>query len=216
MKSLSNREFLHQVIRLYRSARKPKFINKKISRGRSHSISSIVEDLFAHYLSRYIKCDHIYIDQPVSISGFDNRIYPDLVIIRNNRIAAFIDLKMDVGWNRGGLYDLCKKHYSKIDAIRGKKCKLREGINKKDHFYITDKKLSYNIVLISDQNVGLRTLNDQIKQSLDFNPDIEIFVLTTEEHPNAYGIEIKDLMKKIKINNDAFKKLVKKLNKTLT
>lgn len=213
MKSLSNREFLRQIIKLYHSARKPKFINKKISRGRSHSISSSAEDLFAYYLSGHIKCDHIYIDQPINVPSFNNPICPDLVVVRNNRIIAFIDLKMDIGWNRKGLYFLCKKHHSKLDSIKGKQCKLKEGTSKKDYSYIADRKLSYNIVLISNQNVNSRILEGQITQSKSLNPNVEVFVLTEKEHPNTYGIKIEDLMKKIKINNDQFKKLIKKLIK---
>ena len=140
MKKIANREFIRQVIRLYRSARRPKFINKKVSRGRSHSISSAVEDLFACYLASNIKCDHIYTDQPISVPGVDRQVYPDLVIVRNNRIVALIDLKMDMGWNRGGLYTLCKKHYNRINKIRGKECRLREGVSKKQHSYIIGKK----------------------------------------------------------------------------
>jgi hypothetical protein len=44
---MNAREFIYKVIRLYRSARLPKFASDKIKRGRSHSI----ELLFGKYFN---------------------------------------------------------------------------------------------------------------------------------------------------------------------
>ena len=210
---MNNHEFVLEVIKLYQSAREPKFVNQKISRGRSRSTSSLAEDLFAHFLSGQIECDHIYIDQPISIDVFKNPIYPDLVIVRNKRITTFIDFKMDMGRNRNGLYDLCKKQYDRLKKVRGKECKLKEGISKKEHFYIIDKKATFSVVIFTDRNINPNLLKSQVQKSLDLKPDLEIFILTSREHPNKYHISPEDLIQKMEIRDDEFKKLIDRLGK---
>lgn len=210
---MNNREFVLGVIKLYQSAREPKFVNQKISRGKSHSISSLTEDLFAHFLSGQIECDHIYIDQPINIDGFKNLICPDLVTVRDNCITAFIDFKMDMGWNRYGLYDLCKKQYDRLKKARGKKCKLKEGISKKEHFYIIDREATFSVVIFTDRNINQDLLKRQVQKSLDLKPDLEIFILTSRKHPNEYHISPEDLIQKVEIRDDEFKKLINRLGK---
>lgn len=210
---MNNREFVFEVIRLYQSARNSKFPNRKISRRRSHSTSSSVEDLFAHFLSGQIECDHIYIDQPISIDGFKNPIYPDLAIVHNNHITAFIDFKMDLGWNRDGLYDLCKKQYDRLKKARGKKCKLKEGISKKEHFYVIDGEATFSVVIFTDRNINQDLLRHQVQKLLDLRPDLEIFILTSREHPNEHHISPEDLIQKMEIKDDEFKKLINRLGK---
>lgn len=131
---MNNRNFIYKIIELYQTARKPKFPNKKIKRGRSHSIASSSEDLFAHFLINKVKPDLIYVDQPISIEGFKTQNYPDISIVHNNVVTAFCDLKMDMGWDRAGLFDLCKKQNKWIGGVRGKKCKIRDGVTKTGSF----------------------------------------------------------------------------------
>lgn len=208
---MNNYEFVLEVIKLYQSAREPKFVNQKISRGRSRSISSSVEDLFAHYLSGQIECDHIYINQPISIDGFKNLIYPDLVIVRDKRIIAFIDFKMDMGWKRDGLYDLCRKQYDRLKKARGKKCKLKEGVSKREYFYIIDKKATFAIVIFTDRNISPNLLMSQLQKSSELKPNLEVFVLTAQEHPNEYNISPEDLIQKMEIRDNEFKRLINRL-----
>lgn len=209
---MNEKDLIYKIITLYRTARKSKFPNKKIKRGRSHSVASSIEDLFARFLVNKVKPGLIYVDQPISVEGFKTQNYPDISIIHNNIITAFCDLKMDMGWNRAGLFSLCKEQNKWIGGVRGEKCKIRDGVTKTDSFYRIGARATYNIVLISNQNINQTLLNKQIENSKRFNPKVEVFVLTSGEHPNAYGISIENLMKKIVINKNDSKRLVKKLS----
>ena len=116
-----------------------------------------------------------------------------------------------MGWNRNGLYNLCKKKYDQLKKIKGKKCKLKEGINKEEYFYTIDEKATYSIVIITDRNINQDLLNRQLEKSLSLKPYVEVFILTTKEHPNEYNISPEDLIQKIEIRNNEFKKLIGKL-----
>ena len=114
---MSPDELLERIINLYQDARISRYADSKISRGRSHSISSVVEDLFASYLILSDKeIDNVLVDQPVFVEGVKSTFYPDITIIRNGEITAFIDLKMDLGWKRDGLKELCEKREKEIYA----------------------------------------------------------------------------------------------------
>ena len=57
---------------------------KRVFRGRSRSISSIAEDLFAKLLFREFKLQRIYIfvDQPISLIDKEKTFYPDIFICK--------------------------------------------------------------------------------------------------------------------------------------
>ncbi len=116
-----------------------------------------------------------------------------------------------MGWNRDGLYDLCKKQYDRLKKARGKKCKLKEGISKKEHFYIIDEETTFSVVIFTDKNINQDLLKRQVQKSLDLKPDLEIFILTSQEHPNEYHISPEDLIQKMEIRDDQFKKLINRL-----
>ncbi len=208
---MDQEQFLTKVIQLYHQARKPLFPNNKIRRGRSRSIASAVEDLFALFLSERIICDLIYIDQPISIEGPKTQIYPDIVIIKNQKIVALCDIKMDLGWKRRELYNLCKHYASLLAKIKGKKCKIKDKITKKSILYHISRKVIFNIVIVSDQNNTQRTLQGQLVKIKPFNKTVPVSILTTSGHPNTYGISTSQLLKKIRIKKD-FLALVKRLN----
>lgn len=83
---MTNQDFILNIIKLYQKSRETSFYNKKIKRGRSRSISSSAEDLFALYLADKIDCDFIFVDQPISVIGHKSQFYPDIVVIKNNNI----------------------------------------------------------------------------------------------------------------------------------
>jgi hypothetical protein len=209
---MNEKEFLTKVIKQYHQARKPVFPNSKIRRGRSHSVSSAVEDLFALYLTDHIDCDLIYIDQPLSIEGHKVQIYPDIAIVKKSKITAMCDIKMDLGWKRNELYDFCKRHAALLAKVRGKKCKIRDGQTKEDLFYRISTTASLNIVIISDQNISSKILNDHLIKIKPFQKLVRVFILTKGEHPNTYGITTQELLKEILINKDVFNSLIKKLS----
>lgn len=208
---MNNKAFIYGIVKLYRKARKSKFPDKIIKRGRSHSISSSAEDLFALFLVRKIYPDVIFIDQPISVNGFKIQNYPDIVVTYKKTITAFCDLKMDIGRKRSDLYNICNHHYRWLKKIRGRQCKIRDGITKKDSFYKISPRATYSVILISDKNINKDVLKKHIGKIRKLSPIVELFVLTSREHPNTYGISIDDLIKKIEIRDYEFLKLVDKL-----
>lgn len=67
---METKVFIESVIDLYKAARQITlpfaFESEKIRRGRSHTISSLTEDLFAYFLvNKFPQVDKIVIDQPI-------------------------------------------------------------------------------------------------------------------------------------------------------
>lgn len=205
-------ELIREVVLLYRNSRKTKYFNNKIFRGRSRSISSYFEDLFANFLSNNINCDQIYIDQPLTVDGIKGRsIYPDIVIVKNNRIIALLDVKTDLGFNRYNFYELCRKDSQLIKLMKGKNCSLIVGETKeKKYGLIISRNLIYDIVILSRKNN--KNLEKQILRASRLNPKINVFVLTDGKHPNTYNVSVQKLIKGIKINETEFNKMVRKIS----
>lgn len=120
---------------------------------------------------------------------------------------------MDLGWNRDGLYSFCEKYKKYLAEIKNKQCKLRDESTKEDKHYTISKKVSYNIVIVSGQNINPRKLKEHQINVKKLGKEVELFVLSEKEHPNTYGYTKEDLIKRIKINDIEFDKLIKKLNK---
>jgi len=209
---MENKEFILNIIKLYQEARISKFQDFKIRRGRSRSVSSDAEDMFALFLSKKIDCDCIYVDQPISIDGRGVHFYPDIVIIKNNKITSFCDLKMDLGWKRDGLYSFCQKYKEYLALIKDKDCKIRDGITKEDKHYNISSTASFNVVIVSDQNINPKTLKNHLENIKKLGGDVEIYILSKKEHPNTYGYTKEKLIKKIEINDADFNRLINKLN----
>jgi hypothetical protein len=210
---------MQNIIEAYERARHPLPCNNKLRRGRSHSVSSITEDLFANFLiSNDSSIDMVRIDQPITLSGIDQvtnkrkkQIYPDLVVIRDNRIDALVDIKMDLGWNRDGLSILCKKHCDTIIASRGSNCHLKEGLDKTPLTLRFSEKLSYSIVIISGTNIPRHKFEFQLRECEKFVAAVEVFVLSDCAHPNTYSDLPGEILQKMEINLLTFERLKKKL-----
>ena len=205
-------EFLLKVIRLYQDARIPLYVDAKIRRGRSHSISSAAEDLFASYLLiGDPTIDFILVDQPVHVSDTKTTFYPDITIIRKGQITAFLDLKMDLGWKRRGLVELCRKDQALMQAIRGSDCIFKDGETKERKTYPISKSAVYDIVVVSGENIAQKLLDDQLAEAGQYAKDVMIHILTTNEHPNTYGYTPEALAEKIHIQHDAFARISKRV-----
>ncbi len=205
---MDHKEFVSKIIALYHEARLPKYQNNKISRGRSHTISSSVEDLFANFLIDNDKTiDKILIDQPMKIKT--KTIYPDITIIYDNEITAFMDLKMDLGWMRGGLADLYKKDQLLMDVARGNSCRYKYGSKKEFYKEIqVSKKAIYDIVVISDQNISEAMLKNQIEMINEFETEsVKLHILTKNLHLNTYGLDHNYVLDKVEIDESQFNDL---------
>lgn len=202
--------FVEQVKELYKQARevKVKVNNSIIKRGRSHSISSHTEDLFAAFLAENLGKYKYFIDQPITIQGKKNAIYPDIAIVDdNNRIVNLLDLKMDLGFNRKGFVDFCMNKESLIEEIRNKSCHLKDGVTKEDEFLELDENIKYHVVIISDTNISREQLNENLEGTRSLK-NVCVYCLTSNEHPNTYK---KNKSMNIKVNTKEFDKLINNL-----
>ena len=205
---MSPAEFILKIITIYHDARVSRYADQKIRRGRSHSISSIAEDLFASYLIlNDPTIDLVYVDQPITVPGRLKSFAPDIVIVRNNIITAFLDLKMDLGYKRDGLIALCKKDQELLLLIRGHECAIKDGVTKERKIFSISPSAIYDLVIISGRNISKQKLMTQLEGASVYAGDVKVHVLTDNEHPNTYGVEPGLLLKRIKIHSSAFEDL---------
>lgn len=206
--------FLKDVKKEYEQARDVYIGERKTSRvhrGRRRIVASITEDLFAKYLVREFKKDHIHIfvDQPITLEGGKKQTYyPDLVICKYKRknkiyeILFMIDLKMNIGWIRKKF----KKYMKKSEEIckkmkRAKRLKGKVDIGEEDKEKIEfciNKKAHYDVVIVSSRNSGNKeNESDLIKESSNKNSNL--WVLSTGSglsKPNKKAYD--DLMAKMR------------------
>jgi len=149
----------------------------------------------------------------IPINNKNKTFYPDIAVVRKGLITSFCDLKMDLGWKRDSLSLFCRDKKLFINKIKGKQCNLKDGITKEVRTYIIDKDVNFNIVLISGGNISKSVLDKHQFNIKGLGHDVELFILTRGKHPNEYGYSRRKLSKLIKIDNDAFKKLIKKLSR---
>jgi len=197
---MNPREFFEEIRRMYLKARNLKYKNNSIKRGRSHFISSATEDLVAFYLSENLNNEYyFYVDQPIKIQGRRNARYIDIIITKENIIKNIIDIKMDLGWHRGG-FDY-KQIIKLLDDIRGNKFKKGEEL-------IGSNECRYHFVIISGENISeakMRSVVDELKK---YERDISYYILSHGMHPNEYVDDENYIWQKIKINNDEFRKMI--------
>jgi hypothetical protein len=209
---MTPQQFLLKIIGVYQDARISRYADEKIHRGRSHSISSVTEDLFASYL---IYADPaislIYVDQPLRVREYEKSFFPDIVIVKDEIITAFLDLKMDLGWKRRGLIDLCEKDQLLLSKIRGKSCTINDGVTKEKKTFTISSSAVYDIVVVSAENISKKLLADQLEGASKYGNDVSVHILTEKEHPNTYGYSPEDLISKIQINDDAFTEVVARI-----
>jgi len=218
---MTDQELIKQIVDLYVKARETTFLRKNLRRGRNHSVSSKVEDLFAIYIAEIISSnedlpDHIklLIDQPFTYT-IDNKtysIYPDIAIIKDMQVKSMFDVKMDLGWNRD-FYPFCKEKQDLVDEIRGRKVKAKDGTTKEEFNYTFSETIKYNIVIISNENISKkkREGNDIQISNLD-KSKIEFFALTENAHPNSYDEKTASNIEQIQHRKD-FARLKEEIRK---
>ena len=74
-------------------------IETNIIRGHSRSISTDVEDMIALFISKeFDNKVKIFIDPSITISSKTYR--PDVLVIRNGKVIALVEIKANMGWCR--------------------------------------------------------------------------------------------------------------------
>jgi len=204
---MTSLQFTEKVIELYTRARHSSFYHPKIRRGRSHTISAQVEDLLAAFLGfNLLKDFDIYVDQPITVEGIKKQLYPDIILSEQGILKSFIDVKMDLGWNRDGFIKFCQDKDKEIDKTLSRKYNLKDGLTKKVSTGHISNMLKYHVVIISNKNISETKFNRNIEETKTLN-HLKVYCLTSNQHPNTYD-ELKTVLDSIKINNDQFEALL--------
>ncbi len=204
-------KYIMEISKLYLKARDTVCSHKRILRGESHSISSQSEDLFALLLASYLKEELLYVNQQLSIVDESGccvcKSKPDVLIMKDDIALNFIDLKMDLGYNRKKFADFCIQKQEIMKIIHEQSFKTKNGKTKEVLHGVIDKKCKYHIPVITDCNIDKKNLQIIIDtvENLEF---VEIYFLTSGKHLNNYDA---DMLDGVEINYLEFKRLLDNL-----
>ncbi len=221
---MTQKDFLDQIRTAYLKARKCVYtsINSEIiTRGTSHSISSISEDLFACYCADKVTDQEkikILIDPPLSFkgSGLKNKsekksllIRPDVALCNGEKIVCLFDIKTDLGYKRKIFLDQAKERNNQMDLIKGKIANLNDGETKIPGTFIIDTRIKYVYIIISQGNIN-KTVQEQYMHDIKNLGNADIFILSKGDHLNNYAGN-----PKWEINENSFNGLDELLNNYL-
>lgn len=121
---------------------------------------------------------------------------PDVLVMKDDRALNFIDLKMDLGYNRKKFVDFCTQKDNLMKVLHGKKFRTKDGKTKELLYGVIDKRCKYHILVISDCNIDKKNLKAIIDtvENLEF---VEIYFLTSGKNLNNYDA---DMLEEVKIN----------------
>lgn len=204
---MTEKEFIKGIADLYVKARQTTFPAGNIRRGKSHSISSQVEDFFAFYISQMVLEDtKIYIDQPISfkLNGKSKTIYADVAVIKDNKIQQIWDLKTDLGWKRDSFVEFCKEKTELVKGARNQTAKLKDGLNKLQQSLSFSDDLTFNIVVVSLTNISVAKGDLNVTRTRDLE-NVGVYFLTKALHPNNYEMKPDEIAEKVTYNETDFK-----------
>ena len=212
-------DFLKETIEQYHKARLPMYPHDRIFRGESRCISSEIEDLFANYLINNLpKGIVIYINQIITTgSGASRqRLKPDLVITKDESILSILDLKMDLGYKRGGFADYWRERDAQVPRLHKQEFGLFEklGSSKTRKFFRFSEHAKLFYIIISNQNIR-EELISPILRMRDSMEHSDLFVLSHDFHPNAYEMSVEEVLQKIVINTLDFERLELQLTQVI-
>lgn len=208
---MTNKELIDKIQSLYAEARDTDYSDLRIHRGRKHSISSKVEDLFAFFLLKRLNNNNImfWVDYPLSYKSISKQtkkgnpktitIYPDIAIVKDNIITDIIDLKLDLGWKRN-LKPVLHNALLTVNELRKKqigayKPLIENGEKSQKSISVNfSNQLDWHIIVISDQNITSSAMkeNETVARKLSQNSALNFYILTRKEHPNGGNPSIQD------------------------
>ncbi|MBK9216687.1 MAG: hypothetical protein IPM59_14040 [Chloracidobacterium sp.] len=210
---MENREFVERVANMYRDARVPIFPHPSIVRGRSHSIASKVEDLFARFVVDTLGDDAegvtIFVDQPIRPTCTNKTFYPDVALARGDRLVQMWDLKTDLGYDRGGFAQKCREKADLLGEIRGNVGFLS---NRQINF---SENLMYNVVVVSKRNIQQNLVEQHIDE-IRVIDGVDAFFLTDDVHPNFNHWPVAEIMGAINILDEEFDRVRQRVREAVT
>ncbi|UTI88045.1 hypothetical protein [Mammaliicoccus sciuri] len=149
----------------------------------------------------------IFIDQPLSMNDKSlSTRYLDLLICEDNVIKNILEVKMDLGYQRKDFINYCLKKEKWISNIVGKQCVLSRKREDRIPMNIADD-IKFHVVIYSENN-GPKRFDEEIMPIIkETCPHIEVYVLTSGQHPNLADIDLEG----ININKYEFERLVNAL-----
>lgn len=218
-------DFLKKTRDTYLQARNSYFIPSSnssiLSRGTSHSISSMTEDLFGCYCAEKVSDPNgieILIDPPISFKGTELRnksgkrsllLRPDIAFTKDNIVNCFFDIKTDLGYKRFEFLNQAKERNSQLNTIKGKYANYKDGKTKHNQKVKISSDIKFIYVVISQGNIGKDKMSDFIT-GIKLLENVDIFVISKGEHLNSYN-EIS----KTEINVSDFNELDNLINEKL-
>lgn len=218
-------DFLEKTRNAYLKARECSFLPKSnasiLSRGTSHSISSITEDLFGCYCAEKVTEPNgikILIDPPISFKGTElkNRsgkrsllLRPDIAFTKDNIVNCFFDIKTDLGYKRFEFLDQAKDRNNQLNIIKEKYANYKDGKTKINQRVKISTDIKFIYVVISQGNIGIDKMNDFIS-GIKLLENVDVFVISKGEHLNSYND-----ISKTEINIVDFDRLDKLINEKL-
>jgi hypothetical protein len=204
-------DFVREIITRYHAARLPLYPHDRVFRGGSRSVSSEAEDLLARYLVERLPADAwVYINQTIRpvTDGVSRCIKPDLVVTRGDTITAVLDLKMDLGYKRDTFAAFWRDRDDRVRQLRGQKVdlKLDEIGNLRGREYGFGAGARFLFILVSDRNISRRRLEAILAMREEMECS-DLFVLTSREHPNVYGLSVDDALDRLTVNESEFARL---------
>lgn len=199
------KELFKQLVYLYRNAREPVFYHPSIKRGRSHSIATQVEDLFAFFLSLNLTKDYrFFVDQPLNFGK--RQFYPDISVVENGKLIHVFDVKTDLGWKRNEFSKFCEDKNKEIINFFNVKLSATDGINKKKFTINPASEFHYHVVVLSGLNIKKEKLEEHLNAISKLNY-VHAYVLFPNEHPNYYGDDVEQFINSVTINDEDFKRI---------
>lgn len=218
-------EFLEKTRKAYLEARECSFLPKSnasiLSRGTSHSISSITEDLFGCYCAEKVAEPNgikILIDPPISFKGTELKnksgkksllLRPDIAFTKDNIVNCFFDIKTDLGYKRFEFLNQARDRNNQLNTIKEKYAHYKDGKTKINQRIKISSNIKFVYVVISQGNIGRDKMENFIS-GIKLLENVEVFVISKGEHLNSYN-EIS----KTEINETDFNGLDKLINEKL-
>lgn len=195
-------EFLEKTRKAYLDAREcsylPKSNSNVLSRGTSHSISSITEDLFGCYCAEKLTKPNgikILIDPPISFKGtvLKNKsgkrsllLRPDIAFTKDNIVNCFFDIKTDLGYKRFEFLNQAKDRNNQLNIIKEKYAHYKDGRTKINQRIKISSDIKFIYVVISQGNIVRDKMNEFIS-GIKLLENVDVFVISKGEHLNSYN-----------------------------
>ncbi|CAM4236158.1 Restriction endonuclease [Zobellia roscoffensis] len=163
----------------------------KIKRGMAHVMSGYLEDLFALFIAKKINNPELefFVDKVTSIRFEINEkaksFKPDLMIIENNVMTHYFDLKTNLGWNRNAENYLINKN-ELIKKLKGRNAWIRDKQDKTIKDIKIAEDLKYHMVIVFGGNINPAMMSNNFKVSRELE-NVQLDVLHNQRKDESIG-----------------------------